>query len=170
LLYISGLLILAALILFWFSGRQRSSSGLPPGRVVFSDHDYWGKVEKPLYDPVLNLTGKPDYLIDHQDTIIPVEVKSTQIRGAPYDSHIYQLAAYCLLVRRTFDIMPSHGILHYPNRDIAIDYTPELEQSIISLVREIRSQERRKRVDRSHESANRCRHCGYRNICDQSLV
>lgn len=168
-LYISSLLILGALILFWFSRRQRESSGLPAGRVVYTDHNSWGELEKPLYDPVLNLTGKPDYIIEHGDAIVPIEVKSTYLKGAPFDSHIYQLAAYCLLLSQVFNHKPSYGILHYPNQDITIDYTPDLEQSIISLVREIRSKERRRVIERSHESVNRCRRCSFRNLCDQSL-
>jgi CRISPR-associated exonuclease Cas4 len=170
LLYISGILILVGIFLLWLSGRQRKSSGLPPGRVIYSDHTSWGKVEQPLYDPIFNLTGKPDYMIESQNDVVPVEVKSVQIKGRPYDSHIYQLAAYCLLIEQTLDIRPSHGVLHYPNRDLAIDYSPDLEQGIIALVREIHAQTQRKRIDRSHHSSNRCYRCGYRAICDQSLV
>ena len=156
--------------LFWISGLQRKSAGLPAGRVIYIDHDQWGKVETPLYDPTFNLTGKPDYLVENHEGIIPVEVKSRRLKTAPYDSHIYQLAAYCLLIEQTLVIRPPFGILHYPNQDIAIDYTRELEQSLIDLIREIRSQSRRRGLDRSHQSSNRCRGCGYNSICDQALI
>jgi len=169
LLILIGLSTLLGIILLWISGRQRQSTGLPTGRVIYSDHDQWGKVETPLYDPTFNLTGKPDYLIEQDDVIIPVEVKSGRVKTAPYDSHIYQLAAYCLLIQQSFGKRPPLGILHYSNRDIAIDYTPELEQTIIDLLREIRSQERRQGINRSHQSENRCSHCGYNAICDQTL-
>ncbi len=168
-LILIGILTLIGILLLWISGRQRRSAGLPAGRVVYSDHDQWGKLEQPLYDPVLNLTGKPDYLVDQGDMIIPVEVKSSSIRKTPYDSHIYQLAAYCLLVSRSLGKKPPFGILHYPRQDIAVDYTTDLENSTIDLIREIRSQEGRKSIDRSHRSANRCRSCGYNAVCDQSL-
>ena len=36
----------------------------------------WGKLERPLYDQALDLTGKPDYLVQQNGQIIPVEVKS----------------------------------------------------------------------------------------------
>jgi CRISPR-associated exonuclease Cas4 len=116
------------------------------------------------------LTGKPDYLVENHEGIIPVEVKSRRLKGAPYDSHIYQLAAYCLLIEQTLGIRPPFGILHYSNQDIAIDYTKELEQSVIDLIREIRSHSRRRGLDRSHQSSNRCRGCGYNSICDQALI
>lgn len=156
--------------LFWISGRQRQFAGLPAGRVIYTDHDQWGKVETPLYDPTFNLTGKPDYLVENREGVIPVEVKSRRLKAAPYDSHIYQLAAYCLLIDQTLGIRPPFGILHYSNQDIAIDYTRELEQSVIDLIREIRSQSRRRGLDRSHQSANRCRGCGYNSVCDQALI
>lgn len=155
--------------LYWLSGRQRRSTGLPAGRVIYSDHDEWGKVETPLYDPTYNLTGKPDYLVESSSGIIPVEVKSSRLKTAPYDSHIYQLAAYCLLIEQTFSLRPAYGILHYANQDIAIDYTAELEQRILDIIREMRSLSRRRGIDRSHQSANRCRGCGFNSICDQAL-
>lgn len=155
--------------LLWISGRQRRASGLPAGRIIYSDHSEWGKIETPLYDPTFNLTGKPDYLIERNDEIIPVEIKSSRLKSAPYDSHIYQLAAYCLLIEQTFSIKPAYGILNYINQDIAVDYTPELEQSLIETIREMRSLSRRRNIDRSHESANRCRGCGFNSVCDQAI-
>ncbi len=156
-------------MLLWLSGRQRRATGLPAGRVVYSDHSEWGEIETPLYDPTFNLTGKPDYLVERSDEIIPVEVKSSRLKSAPYDSHIYQLAAYCLLIEQTFSIKPAYGILNYVNQDIAVDYTPELEQSLIDTIREMRSLSRRRNIDRSHESANRCRGCGFNSVCDQAI-
>src|SRR5215510_6494523 len=91
-------LIFFAIIFFWQSGRQRKAAGLPSGRIIYTDTHGWGKVEKPLFYAALDLTGKPDYLIQKNGQIIPVEVKSGKTPDAPYDSHIYQLASYCLLV------------------------------------------------------------------------
>jgi len=64
-MFIAGLLILlVAFLLFFISGRQRRATGLPSGRVIYTDTRAWGKVEKPLFDKDLGLTGKPDYLIE----------------------------------------------------------------------------------------------------------
>jgi CRISPR-associated exonuclease Cas4 len=166
---LAGIFVLLALILLWLSTRQRRAAGLPGGRVIYADTNRWGPLEKPLYDPLLDLTGKPDYLVEQGDRLIPVEVKSRRISQAPYDSHIYQVAAYCLLVQRVFGKRPPYGILHYANRTFAIDYTPEMESALLELLAEMRVQERRREVDRSHESPRRCLRCGYRSICDQAL-
>jgi len=168
---IAGLLaLLVAFILFFISGRQRRAAGLPGGRVIYSDTRAWGKVEKPLFDKDLDLTGKPDYLIEQGGKIIPVEVKTGRTPEVPYDSHIFQLAAYCRLVQKTYGKRPSYGIIHYPNRDFAVDYTADLENALLDLIAEMRMNEHRSEVSRSHDDENRCRRCGFRQICDQRLA
>ncbi len=99
LFYAAIFLVLLALALLWQARRAQKASGLPGGRVIYTDTRAWGnKVEKPLYDASLGLTGKPDYLVEKNGRIIPVEVKSGRAPQSPYDSHIYQLASYFLLV------------------------------------------------------------------------
>jgi CRISPR-associated exonuclease Cas4 len=166
---IAILLLIAGLVLLWLAHRRRKRLGLPAGRIIYTDTRGWGPVQEPLYDHTLGLTGRPDYLVQNGKHTIPVEVKSSQVSHAPYDSHIYQLAAYCLLVESAFGVRPPYGILHYPNRTYAIDYTRQLETSLRALLEEIRSQERSKEVDRSHDQAARCARCGFRSICDQVL-
>jgi CRISPR-associated exonuclease Cas4 len=169
LVFIAVTLILIALALLWQADRRQRKIGLPAGRVIYTDTSRWGAVEKAFYDPQSGLTGRPDYLVEGQGEVIPVEVKSSRVSASPYDSHIYQLAAYCLLVERATGIRPSYGVLHYPNRTFAIDYTPELESALLNLLEEMRTMMHRKEVARSHESAARCSACGYRDICDQRL-
>lgn len=167
--YLAALLFLIALVLFWQSGRTRKAAGLPGGRVIYTDTDEWGEVEDPLYDPVTKLTGRPDYLIRQKKFVIPVEVKSGRVPDSPYDSHIYQLAAYCLLVEREFGVRPPYGVIHYGKRTFAVDYTPQMENALLDLMTEMRQAERKKNVDRSHESPPRCRGCGFANTCEQAL-
>jgi CRISPR-associated exonuclease Cas4 len=118
----------------------------------------------------MRLTGKPDYLLERNGDIIPIEVKSGKAPDAPYDSHIYQLASYCLLVHKTMGKRPPYGIIHYNNRDFAIDYTPALEAALMDILAEMRRDERRKEVNCSHSSPARCKGCGYKKICDQRLA
>jgi CRISPR-associated exonuclease Cas4 len=167
--YIALFLLLIALLLFWQSSRQRKSSGLPGGRIIYTDTRGWGEVEKALYDPDLGLTGKPDYLVEKDGMIIPVEVKSGRAPEAPYDSHIYQLAAYCLLVERTYKKRPLYGIIHYSGRDFAVDYTLELESSLLEVLADMQRSGHKREVPRSHSDEHRCQKCGYRSTCDQKI-
>src|SRR5512140_3846586 len=163
------LIFFIGLVLLWQSNRQRSQAGLPGGRVVYTDTRAWGKVEQPLYDHALGLTGKPDYLIEQDGKLIPVEVKSGRTPDAPYDSHIFQVAAYCLLVEKTYGKRPAYGLIHYPHRNFAVDYTPELESALLEQLAEMRCDDGRRDVPRSHDQATRCQHCGFRKVCDQKL-
>jgi CRISPR-associated exonuclease Cas4 len=169
-LYAGLFLLFFALLLFFISGRQRGASGLPVGRVIYTDTRTWGKLEKPLFDRDLGLTGKPDYLVEQNGKIIPVEVKTGRVPVTPYDSHIFQVAVYCLLVQKTYGKRPSHGIIHYPGRDFAVDYTPELENALLNLIADMRIDGRRAEIQRSHEEEQRCRRCGFRDSCDQRLA
>jgi CRISPR-associated exonuclease Cas4 len=163
-------LVLVGLWLMWRSASQRRAAGLPPGKIIYTDTDQLGlKQDKALYDAHLGLTGKPDYIIEQGEELIPVEVKSAAAPNVPYDSHIYQLAAYCLLIHRTSGKRPSHGVLRYNNRSFAIDYTSELEDDLLALLAEMRARQKRGGVDRSHEHPARCARCGVRSACDQRL-
>jgi CRISPR-associated exonuclease Cas4 len=163
------LLLLAALVVLWLAGRQRRSSGLPTGQVIYRDTGGGTSVEKPLYDPISGLTGRPDYLVEANGAIIPVEVKSSRAPSLPYDSHVFQLAAYCLLVERTYGQRPPYGILRYRDRSFTIDYSPALENELENLLKAMRLQQRRSETNRSHNEPARCARCGYRGICDQKL-
>jgi CRISPR-associated exonuclease Cas4 len=168
---IAGLLtLIIAFILFFISGRKRRAAGLPSGRVIYTDTRAWGKVEKPLFDKDLSLAGRPDYLIEQNGRIIPVEVKTGRTPESPYDSHIFQVAIYCLLVQKTYGKRPSYGIIHYPGRDFAVDYTTELENTLLDLIADMRINEHRSQVTRSHEDEQRCRRCGFSEVCDQRLT
>ncbi|MCJ7623003.1 MAG: CRISPR-associated protein Cas4 [Anaerolineaceae bacterium] len=162
-------LAILAVFLLWQADRKKQETGLPLGRVVYTDTRKWGKTEAPLYNAVLNLTGKPDYLVVEGEALIPVEVKSGWAPSTPYEGHIHQLAAYCLLVERTTGNRPSHGILRYRNRTFAVDYTTVLESRLLDLLAEMRRAERSGEIKRSHESPARCIRCGYRSHCDQHL-
>ncbi|MBE7534220.1 MAG: CRISPR-associated protein Cas4 [Anaerolineales bacterium] len=169
-LYLSLALLLFAFLFFWQSNRQRSEAGLPGGRVIYTDTRGWNKLEKPLFYAALGLTGKPDYLVEQNGKIIPVEVKSGRAPEAPYDSHIYQLASYCLLVEKTYGKRPPYGIIHYEDKNFSVEYTHELEQSLLELIVEMKRDGMKKEVARSHEQASRCKRCGFRSVCDQSLA
>lgn len=162
-------LLVLAVILMLVSSRTRKAAGLPGGEVIYEDTSNWEEVEKPLYDPVTQITGRPDYLVRQGEHVVPVEVKSGRTPESPYDSHIYQLAAYCLLVEREFGVRPDFGIIHYQRRTFQVPYTEDLEEALKDLLTEIRQDDRRKVVHRSHEEPARCKGCGYAYTCEEQI-
>ncbi len=169
------LFFLLAIYILWEASRRRKATGIPHGRLVYSDTSRWQVQEEPLYDAKLGLTGRPDYVFKDGSLIIPVEIKSSRPPKTPYRSHILQLAAYCLLTESVFDQRPPYGVLHYRARNqgtrtFAVDYTDKLKRELTTTVAEMRSQRDMKDIDRSHSSEARCAACGYRSICDQRLA
>ncbi len=164
------LLLLAGLLWMW-GQRTRQSTGLPEGRVVYSDTGGGTRPPKALFSEKLRLTGKPDYLVQHRGGYIPVEVKSGRApaEGA-WPGHIFQLAAYCALVAETYGRRPSHGLIRYADKTLAVDYTPALEAELRELLAAMRADDGAANVARSHESVARCRGCGFREICEESLI
>ena len=169
--YWAILLLAFGLFLWLLSRRKRKSSGLPEGEFLYTDSSYWQRLPKPLYDPELELVGKPDYVIKQEKgSVVPVELKSGNAPTYPWDSHIMQLAAYCRLVEGYYGRRPPYGIIQYQNKSFTIPYTDKLESQLLSVIDEMRMVERTQIAQRSHQQASRCRGCGFSQICDQSLV
>lgn len=169
LLYWSLFIFILALVANWQSGMRQRAAGLPGGRVIYTDTKEWGQAEKALFDPVVGLTGRPDYLVKKGKAMVPVEVKSGRTPEAPYDAHIYQLAAYCLLVEREYGVRPPYGIIHYPKHTFAVDYTSGLESALLAVLSEMRILERSEDIERSHDESVRCHGCGYRSECNERI-
>jgi len=172
------LLIVASWLLLRRAGAQQKQAGLPKERVVYTDTGAWERVEDPLFCMVSSsnrsrrhlLTGKPDYLVEQNGRLLPVEVKPNRSAPQPYDSDVLQLAAYCLLVEETYGQRPAHGLIRYRNQTFAVDYTPQLREMLLDTLDAMRRDAIAQNVDRSHRQAGRCRARGFRADCEQSLA
>jgi CRISPR-associated exonuclease Cas4 len=165
----------AALIALWFAKRSRAETGLPTGRLVYSDTTRWQPVERPLFSRSYRLTGRPDYLVQHKrDVLIPVEVKSGRApSNGPYRSHILQLASYCLLAEEEYGGRPPYGIIVYAAEEdqaYEIDYGSDLRDELLAILDEMDCTFDEGDASRDHDEASRCHACSYRASCDQSLA
>jgi CRISPR-associated exonuclease Cas4 len=172
-----GWLLLVALILgglgIWLlvrAGAVHRQTGLPVGRVTYVDTGAWDRCERPLFSGLHHLTGRPDYLVQSRQGVIPVEVKSGAAPEQPYQAHLMQLAAYCLLVEEQEGRAPPYGILKYDDRAFEVDYSPALRAELLNILADIRQDLRARDVHRSHDEPGRCRGCGYRDRCEQRLA
>jgi CRISPR-associated exonuclease Cas4 len=163
-------LLALGLLLLWLARRGRARSGLPQGRVVYTDTGGWNRLERPLFSREFLLTGKPDYLIADGADVIPVEVKSSRAPAQPYPSHLLQLAAYCLLVEECYRRRPPYGIVKYADRAFEVEYTPELEDELLKILDRMRTDLADGSAPRSHEEPRRCQACGHYDQCDQRLT
>ncbi len=164
------LLLLVVGVLLFLRGRRRwQQTGLPAGKVVYSDTGQWEKQEQPLVSRRYGLVGRPDYLVrveeNGQSVSIPVEVKSRRRPAEPYASHILQLATYCLLVEDVLKVRPPYGLLRYADATLRIDYSDELRAAVLTAAEGIRTARSAADVGRDHQDPTRCRNCGYRRAC-----
>jgi CRISPR-associated exonuclease Cas4 len=179
------LLLLTAAGAWLASRRGERRAGLPEGRVIYSDtgapvgriapvtlNERGERQEKPLLSHRHGLVGRPDYLVQTDEGVVPVEAKSTTCpaNGVPYESHLMQLACYCLLVEEATGAGVPFGVIRYRDRQLRVDYTDELRAALLALLAEMREARRASDVHRSHDERARCAACSYREICDESLA
>lgn len=166
LIFIPLLLIFMAVVLLLTSKRQRTELHIPEGKAVYQD-----TVEHPgdiLYSHTYQLKGKPDLLLEDGQMYIPVEVKTRRAPRYPYEGHIMQLMAYCLLVAERYG-RPAYGVIRYSDRSFNIEFTAEREARLIELLAEMRQKRAASQVHRSHRSSRVCQGCGYKHLCDERL-
>ena len=167
--FVAFLLILFGLFLLRQGRRLHVSTGLPAGEVIYSDMGAWEEVEKPLRSRRWGLIGRPDYLVrvkeGRRTMTVPVEVKSRTAPSMPYEGHVLQLAAYCLLVEDNHKARPPYGMLHYADKTLKIPFTDSLRRQVLDMADDLRSARRAADVHRQHEEAGRCRGCGYIRAC-----
>ena len=153
------------------ANRLRRESGLPAGRLVYADRsvEEWQSLDRPLYSETYRLTGRPDYLVETERGLTPVEVKSAPAPPIPYLGHVLQVAAYCLLVEETSSRTPSHGLLKYADALYEIDFTRELRRELLDTMAQMRQAHQAEMVSRSHDQPGRCQACGFYEVCDEAL-
>jgi CRISPR-associated exonuclease Cas4 len=134
---------------------------------------YWdgGVAAEVLVSHQYGLTGKPDYIRREGEEMFPVEQKSRVVSAAgAYEGEILQLAAYCLLVEERFGRPVRRGQLLYQNRSVEIPFDDQLRGRLRDAVAELKSADVMSDVPRSHNSPARCRGCGFRQTCRDSLA
>ncbi|NOZ73312.1 MAG: CRISPR-associated protein Cas4 [Chloroflexi bacterium] len=168
---LAALLLLAGAWLMLRSRRTWKETGLPLGEVIYVDTGDWHRSHRSLFSMRYRLTGKPDYLVEMEGRVIPVEVKHTQLnREDPYPSHKLQLAAYCLLVEEVLGGRPPYGILKYANTTLKVPYTDTLRAELLRTLDEIHQAQGRNEVLRHHEEPGRCQRCGFRHACGSQVL
>lgn len=168
LLLVVGLLVIAVGVgLVWRARRQRRALGIPAGDVVYQDiTEHPGEL---LTSAAHRLRGRPDFLLDIDGALIPVEAKTGATPTYPYHGHIMQVIAYCVLVEAATGTRPPYGVIRYPEAQFAVDFTPELEARLIDLLAAMQRDRRAPTVHRQHTRSSRCEACGYRAVCDERL-
>jgi CRISPR-associated exonuclease Cas4 len=128
--------LLAGVVLLIVLSRRAAHFGSLAGTRIYQDSPQ--RPGELLFASSLPLCGKPDYLIKTPEGIVPVEYKSGRTAPpVPYQNHVFQLMAYCLLVAEHYGSRPAHGILKYQDREFTIAYTAAYEEELRRIVAEM---------------------------------
>jgi CRISPR-associated exonuclease Cas4 len=136
--------------------RKLRRYGLAEGKRLFHQH---------LSSPRLMLSGKLDLLIVCDNHYYPVDIKFTS--GRPRRNHIFQVAAYALLVEENYQTEVENGFLYLtPSAQIVkIETNPSLKEEVIGLLSEIRRMLAGERMPEIPASRGKCVDCEYQNYC-----
>ncbi len=153
-----------------FKRHTRSKGRVGKGQVNFNGQ-YAERLNRQLVSYDFGVTGRPDYVIDHDQLPVPVLRKMGRAPEAPYDSHVAQILVHCLLIETTLRVPPPYGIVRYNDRTFEVDYDPPAYDALMHLLHEIRAEKQQTSAPhRSHEIRRRCFGCGHQNMCQESLV
>ena len=130
-----------------------------------------GRLRRQLVSYEYGVTGRPDYIVEHDGYPIPVLRKLGRAPEAPYDSHVAQILVHCLLIEAMIRLPPPYGVIRYDDRTFEVVYDPPAFEALVQLLNEIRAErEHGSPPARSHEVKRRCFACRHRKGCEESLT
>jgi CRISPR-associated exonuclease Cas4 len=122
-----------------------------------------------IYSEKYGLSGKPDFILEEANEIVPVEFKSGRLPQGPLFSHIIQLAAYCLILEEKEGKKVTRGVLRYGEHEFDIDFDEALRSLVIGKLSEMRGALVSNNVHRNHNRPGKCRSCSRREMCSERL-
>lgn len=116
------------------------------------------------------IVGKPDYLIEEQGRIAPVELKPSRKGNAPWLRDVVQLAAYCLLLEEMEPRFAGYGYLRYAHRTFRIDFTDRVRGELLRTIADMRADLTAADVPPSHHDPRRCARCMLVVACGRAVM
>jgi CRISPR/Cas system-associated exonuclease Cas4 (RecB family) len=161
-----GLLVIALTSQEEYRAKQRAGN-LVPGQVVDSDLAGGGRI---LHDHKLGLSGAPDYVLQTQHGMVPVEVKTGMTPKRPFESHVLQVASYLQLLETMTGAAPEYGLLTYPEGTFRVGWDDALRTRLHAALARMAAAQAAGKADRDHSEPGRCRGCARRDACAQRLA
>ena len=118
----------------------------------------------------LRLSGRPDYLIERTEGLVPVELKSGACpRSGPHAAHVAQLMTYCVLVEDTLARPVPYGFLQYSHARRQIPFTADRKREVLQFTDEIRRKRGSANVHRATPTQWSLSEVRHRSACEEDL-
>lgn len=163
------LLIGASFALFLSLSAARKAEGKRQEHAINGEIRYVDK-DRPrmLRSERYGLLGRPDYILEVEGEMVPVEMKSGRTPRGPLFSHILQVGAYCLMLQEEGQKV-NRGILRYGDIEHEIEFDQELKDLVISKVADMRELQKTGEVHRNHHRPGKCHSCSRKDKCPERL-
>ena len=163
------LLIGASFALFLSLSAGRQAEGKRQEHAINGEIRYVDK-DRPrmLRSERYGLLGRPDYILEVEGEMVPVEMKSGRTPRGPLFSHILQVGAYCLMLQEEGQKV-NRGILRYGDIEHEIEFDQELKDLVISKVADMRELQKTGEVHRNHHRPGKCHSCSRKDMCPERL-
>ncbi len=166
----SFILLLLGLLFLIFSKLLRNNAKdirgknkIQEGEIFYSDLN---KPTKALFSKRYMIAGKPDYIVNDNGRIYPVEYKSG-VHDHVLDNHRYQLAAYCYLIEENFNVFVPFGVIVYSDKQMfKVPFDPKVRFEFEDCLKKMRSSINSGRIFRNHNNKNKCSFCSMKDFCD----
>lgn len=171
-LQIGALLCIVGGVLLIVAGYRLRQAVRPTARIDLADQAVEAIVPRgPLISPSAGLAGTPHGLLHlvAERQMIPVQVIDLPTPGFPTRATRMQAAALCRLVELVYDRSVPYALLRYTDRDVPLEWGPDLRGELAELLGEMRQAAAAPEVPRSHEEPSICRACVVRAHCAQAL-
>lgn len=172
-------LIVEAVALIWMIGASlalyqsikldRSALLIREKRAVKGEINYIDRGRsRMLRSERLGLQGRPDYILEIEGELVPVDLKSGRTPRGPLFSHIMQVSAYCLLLQEEGKNV-THGILRYKEAEHEVEFNEDMRKLVLSKLDEMRELGSTGKVHRNHNRPGKCHSCSRREACPERL-
>lgn len=123
-----------------------------------------------MQDNEWNLTGRPDYLMETKEGMVPVDLRGGRAPEHPPAGHRLQMACYLRLLEARDGTPPPFGIIQYRDGLFHVAWNDELREELKTTLAKMKAAAAAGKADRDHDNPNRCRTCARRDACEQKLV
>ncbi|MGB9780182.1 MAG: CRISPR-associated protein Cas4 [Caldanaerobacter sp.] len=155
-----------------FYRKMRRSIGFRGGKLIYVDKPQQVREKGVIYGKLLKsekygLTGKPDYIYQIGDELIPIELKSAEAEDSPYFKDVMQLVAYFIILEEEYQRKVKRGRIVYKNTMFEVYNRKYLKKELLRILDQMREMEKGNYIPSVTPSFTLCRFCPCRGtVCE----
>lgn len=155
-----------------FYKKMRRSIGFRGGKIIYIDKPQEVKEKGVVYGKLLKsdkygLSGKPDYIYQLAEDLIPIELKSSQAEDSPYYKDVMQLVAYFLIIEDVYQKRVKRGRIVYRNTMFEVYNRRHLRKELFNILKQMKKMQEGNYLPEVNPSFALCRFCPCRDtVCE----